>query len=153
MLLLPDRVCLHNEPAQLLIQIIRLLQFEMMHVILPRNCVDSVEAWPLVPMRQDQVPDELRRLDLNGGERHPHLERDTRLFRQDGHRPAASDLSQKKVVEFANSLRFAMEMGFQLISSAKMRLVSISKLTLTNRAAPHRFCLVHGLHIVVCARL
>jgi hypothetical protein len=152
-LLLTNRVCFHNELAQLLIQIIRLLQSEMMDVILPRNRVDPVEARPLVPMRQHQVPNDLAGLNLNRGEGHSHLECDARLFRQNGHWPATAKLSQEELVKFANSRWFALEMGFQLVSPAKMRLVSISELTPTNRAAPHRFCLVHGFHFVVCARL
>jgi len=57
-LLLTDSVCLFNESAQLLIQILSLFESEMMDTIVPRNRVDAVEARSLVPVRQDQVADD-----------------------------------------------------------------------------------------------
>jgi hypothetical protein len=66
--LLPDRVCLRNEAAQLLIQILWPFQPKMMDVVLTRNRVDAVEDWSIVPMRQDQVTDYFRGLNLDGRE-------------------------------------------------------------------------------------
>lgn len=55
MFLLAHCVCLLNELAKFLVQILGPLQPEMMDVIMPRNRVDAVETRSIMPMRQDQV--------------------------------------------------------------------------------------------------
>jgi hypothetical protein len=77
-LLLPDSVCLFNESAQLLVQILRLFQSEVMYVIVPGNRVDAVEAQSLMSVRQDQVTDDPGGPHLDGGEGHAHLSRTLR---------------------------------------------------------------------------
>jgi hypothetical protein len=89
-------------------------------------------------LRQDQVPNDFCGLNLNGGERHSHLKSNARFFRQNGHRPATADLSQKKVIELSDGGRLALKVRFQVMLPAQMRLVAIGKLPPTNRAAPHR---------------
>ena len=77
----------------------RLLNFEMVDMVAWRDVVHAHEAWSLVPLRQDQVSDDLPALDPDGGKGHAHLERNPGLLRQDGHRPAPPHLGYELVVE------------------------------------------------------
>jgi len=67
------------------------------------------------------------------------LESNPRFFRQNHHRATASNPGDEKLKKLAHRWRLVLEMRFQLISAAKMGLISIGKKALTNRATPERF--------------
>jgi hypothetical protein len=81
MFLLPDRIGLDNETAQLSIQISGPLNPEMMNVIMARDRINTVEAGEFMAARQNQMTNKFRGLHLDGGKGHAHLKRNTRLFR------------------------------------------------------------------------
>jgi len=60
MLLLPNRVCPPDKVTKILVQILRLFELEMVHVIARRDEIDAVEARPIMPVRQDQMTNYFR---------------------------------------------------------------------------------------------
>lgn len=98
-----------------------------------------MEARAVMPLCEDQVSDDFCGLDLNSGERHPHLKCNARFFRKNDHTAATPDLRQKQIIEFPNCRRPALEMRFQVMLPAKVRLVAISELPATRWAAPQGF--------------
>jgi hypothetical protein len=56
--LLPDCVCLADETAKLPAQILRSSESKVVDMVTPRNRIDSVKERSLMPLRQDQVPDD-----------------------------------------------------------------------------------------------
>jgi len=109
----------------------------MVNVILPRNRVDAREAGPFAPARQNQVPDEARAPNLDSGKRHPHLECDAGLLRQHRDRASAPHLGEEPVEQLAHCGRFPLEVGFQVVTAARMRLVPVGEFAPASRATPH----------------
>ncbi len=135
-LLLPNGVSQLDKRTQLAIQILRFFKGEIMDVIVTRDGVNSVEALFLVPVRQNQVADQLRRPDLDSGKGHSRLKRDARLLRHDRDRPAMPDSSEQQVKELSNGRRLPLEMRGQPMPAARVRLVAIGKPPQAPRAAP-----------------
>ena len=109
MFLLADRIRLPNQAAKFFIEVRRLFNSEMVNVIAPGNRVYLDKAWPVVSLRQNQMPCDPRTLDPYGGKGHAHLESDSRLFRQYDNRATAPHPGNEQLVEFLDLFRFSLK--------------------------------------------
>jgi hypothetical protein len=55
--LLSDRIRFRNKLAELLVQVLRLFQLEVMDVVVPGDRVDALKEWLFMPVREHQMTD------------------------------------------------------------------------------------------------
>jgi len=84
----------------------------MVDVIATRNRVYLDKAWPVVSLRQNQMPRDPRTLDPYGGKGHAHLESDARLFWHDNHRPAAPHPVNEHFIKPGDLFRLSPKVRF-----------------------------------------
>lgn len=107
-----------------------------MDVIAGRDSIDATEARVLEPPRQHKVPIQpspSRRYLCEG---HSYLEGNSRLLGNDGHRAKGSNFCCEALVERANFCRLALEMVFEVMPPAGVRLVAIGEHAAASWAAP-----------------
>jgi len=120
MSLLADRVSLRQPSFDLLIHLLHRGETEMMNVVPGRNGIYAAESRVLHSARQNDMTVHPSQTRSQLRERHAHLKRDARFFRQHGHRSAAPDGLEHRVKDRTDFRRLAFKMRLQIVLAAEM---------------------------------
>jgi len=114
MLLISNRICFRQERQEFRIEFFGRSEAKMMNVVARRNCLYLVKSPAPHGPRQNQMSNEpgFPRRDLS--ERHAGLERNSRLFGQDYHRPKNPHRSNKFVKKLPRFGRLVQKMMLQV---------------------------------------
>ncbi len=113
-------------------------QPEVMDVITRRDRVDAPEARVLQTAREHDMAVEPLPLGRHLRERHPHLERDPRLFRQHDDGTARGGGAPHGVEQHADGGILSTEMMCETVARAGVRLVAVGEAAPARATGPER---------------
>jgi len=149
--LLADGVSLLKPGIQFRVHLLDPLQPKVVDVVSRRDGIDPPEAGMLEPARQDHVAVDPIAPRSQLRERHSDLEGDPCLFWQNPNRTNSANACANGIEDGTNAGILAGEVRCEVVSSARVLLVSIGERALAARAHPQA-PRAPGVRLFLCAR-
>jgi hypothetical protein len=139
MFLLANGIRLPRPISKLPVEILKRFEPERVQMIARREGLDAQEARMLHAPREHEVTDEIALANADRGERHPHLEGDPRLLREDLHVTDFSDQRNQRIEQLPDFWTLSLKVLIDAVPSAGVRLVAIRELPPARGTAPERW--------------